>query len=252
MTAMKTSREGIRRIHKSETFKAVAYLCPAGRPTIGYGTTRGVTHADVGVRTINELEAVRLAAVDLVGFENAINNLCTLRPTQNQFDALSELVYNIGETQFARSTVLKAHNRGDFAAAARAFGLFNKHEDPATGKLKVSNGLVKRRAREAAVYLSDLPVTVAERLPYDRALMTKADAVPESKLTQSPINRASVIAGASAVAAGATEMTTAVDAIKTGASSFGDFLIPALMLAVILACIFIVWQRYQQRKNGWA
>ena len=245
---MKTSPEGIRRIHKSELYKAVAYLCPAGKPTIGYGTTKGVTHADVGVRTINKAEAERLAALDLQDFEAAINRLVTVRPTQNQFDALSELVYNIGETQFARSTVLKAHNRGDFAAASRAFGLFNKHLDPATGKLKVSNGLVNRRAREAAVYLSDLPVAVPYSVP-EPATQTVA---PESKMSASPINRASVIAGASAVAAGATELTSAVNAVKTGAASLGDWLVPALMLAVLLACIFIIWQRIQQRRGGWA
>ena len=245
---MKTSPDGIRRIHSSEGLRLTAYLCPAGIPSLGYGTTAGVTHADVGVRTITKAEAERLAGLDMAKIDAAINRLCTVQPTQAQHDALASLIYNIGIGAFEKSTVLKAHNRGDFAAAGRAFGLFNKARK--NGVLVVMPGLTRRRASEAALYLSDLPTAT----PYQaQALEAMPQAVqPESKMTASPINRASVIAGVSAVAAGATEMTNAVNAIKAGAASLGDWFVPALMLAVLAACIFIVWQRLQQRRGGWA
>ena len=239
---MKTSSEGVRRIHASEGFRALAYLCPAGVPTIGYGTTKGVTLEDVGNRVITMAEATRLAALDLMVFEDAVNRLCTVIPTQSQFDAMVSLTYNIGIKGFTNSSVLRAHNRGDFMAAGRAFALFDKAR--VKGELKVMKGLTRRRAEESAIYLSSLPGPSIEPIP---------QAVePESKLTASPINKASAIAGVSAVIAGATEIANAVSSLKAGVTSLGDWLVPALLLAVVLACCFVVYQRYKQRKFGWA
>ena len=117
---MKTSAEGVRRIHASEGFRAVAYCCPAGVPTIGFGTTKGVTAADVGKREITMLEATRLAALDLEVFEQAVNRLCTIKTEQSQMDALVSLTYNIGIGAFTNSSVLRANNRGDFEAAGES------------------------------------------------------------------------------------------------------------------------------------
>ena len=239
---MKTSSEGVRRIYASEGFRALAYLCPAGVPTIGYGTTKGVTVEDVGNRVITMAEAIRLAALDLVVFEDAVNRLCTVIPTQSQFDAMVSLTYNIGIGAFTNSTVLRAHNRGDVMAAGRAFALFDKAR--VNGKLQVIKGLTRRRAEESAIYLSSLPGPSVEPIP---------QAVePESKLTTSPINKASVLAGASAAIASATEITNAINSLKLGVAGLGDWLVPALLIAVVLACGFVVYQRYQQRKAGWA
>ena len=241
---MKTSSEGVRRIHDFEKFMPVAYLCPAGVPTIGFGTTRGVTFADVGVRRITEPEAVRLAARDLEGFEAAVNRLCKVAPNQSQFDAMMSLIYNIGEPQFADSTVLRAHNRSDFSAAGGAFKFFNKHRKFKGGPLIVSNGLTSRRAREAAVYLSNL----AESEP---GLMPQL-VEPESKMTASPINRASVIAGGTAALASANEILKAVADVKAGVSGLGEWLLPVALVAIVVACGYVIYTRYQQRKFGWA
>ena len=240
----KTSVEGIRRIHESEGFKATAYFCPAGVPTIGFGTTKGVTVLDVGYRIITMAEAMRLAALDLVGFEDAVNRLCKINPEQSQFDAMVSLTYNIGIGAFTNSSVLRAHNRGDFMAAGRAFALFDKHRKSKGGPLVVSKGLTRRRAEESAIYLSSLPGPSIEPIP---------QAVePESKLTASPINKASVIAGASAIAAGATEINNAIVAVKTGVASLGDWLVPVLLIVIVAACGIVVYQRFKQRKFGWA
>ena len=241
---MKTSAEGVRRIHVSESFRALGYLCPAGVPTIGYGTTKGVTAADVGNRVITMAEATRLAAIDLAVFEDAVNRLCTVLPTQAQMDALVSLTYNIGIDAFTNSSVLRAHNRGDFMAAGRAFALFDKHRKSKDGPLVVSKGLTRRRAEESAIYLSSLPGPAVDPIP---------QAVePESKMTASPINKASVIAGASAIAAGANEINNAIVAVKAGVASLGDWLVPVLLIVVVVACGIVVYQRFKQRKFGWA
>lgn len=58
------------------------------------------------------------------------------------------LAFNIGTSAFATSTLLKKHLAGDYAGAAAQFARWNK----AGGK--VLAGLTKRRAAEAALYLS--------------------------------------------------------------------------------------------------
>ena len=239
---MKTSNEGVRRIHASEGFRATAYCCPAGVPTIGFGTTKGVTFEDVGVRTITMAEATRLAELDLTVFEDAVNRLCKVIPTQAQFDAMCSLTYNIGIGAFTNSTVLRAHNRGDFMAAGRAFALFDKAR--VKGKLQVMKGLTRRRAEESAIYLSSLPGPAFEPLPQS--------VEPESKLTASPINRASVIAGGTAALASTNEIITAISDVKDGVAGLGEWLLPVALVAIVIACGYVVYTRWLQRRGGWA
>ncbi|KQD16250.1 lysozyme [Acinetobacter baumannii] len=67
--------------------------------------------------------------------------------TQNQFDALVSLAYNIGSGAFKGSTLLKLLNKGDYKGAADQFLVWNK----AGGK--VMKGLVRRREAERALFL---------------------------------------------------------------------------------------------------
>ncbi|AOL24368.1 Phage-related lysozyme (muramidase), GH24 family [Erythrobacter litoralis] len=66
--------------------------------------------------------------------------------TQAQFDALLSFHYNTGAIR--RATLTRLHCAGDHAGAAREFARWNK----AAGR--VMKGLVRRRAAEAALYLS--------------------------------------------------------------------------------------------------
>ena len=64
---MKTSHRGTALIKRFEGFRATAYLCPAGVPTIGGGTTDGVTLYDVrNPRTVTRDQADQLLMRDLV------------------------------------------------------------------------------------------------------------------------------------------------------------------------------------------
>lgn len=67
--------------------------------------------------------------------------------SQNQFDALVSLVYNIGETAFSNSTLLKKLNAKDYQGAADQFPRWNK------GGGQVLKGLVRRRADERDLFL---------------------------------------------------------------------------------------------------
>lgn len=276
---MQTSRRGIAAIQQFEAYRMYAYPDPAsplaratvgkpwgmmparnilrslplsaqtlsGRPwTCGYGATEGVT-ADT---TMTREQADAALAAHLLQYEAAVRRACTLLPTQPQFDAMVSLCYNIGPAGFARSTVVKAHNRGDTQAAARAFALWNK----AGGR--VLPGLTRRRALEAAMYLEPAPQLAAhieqgaQPLHPDEPPPQAID--PERPMHASQINRAGVVAGGTAAVATVAETARTVADVKYSAMALGDWLVPVLLLAVALLCAYIVWERIKQRREGWA
>ena len=135
---MKIGFKGLNLIKEFEGFRAKAYKCPAGVWTIGYGHTRGVT-PDM---TISMAEAETLLKQDAGWAEIVVNKYVEVELTQNQYDALVSLVYNIGEGNFRTSTVLKELNKRNYEEAREAFKLWNK----ANGK--TLPGLTRRRKAE--------------------------------------------------------------------------------------------------------
>jgi lysozyme len=87
-------------------------------------------------------------AHDLKKFEAAVNNAVTVPLNQNQFDALVSLAYNIGTNAFSKSTLVKKLNANDIRGAADQFDVWVN----AGGKRM--QGLVNRRAKEKALFLS--------------------------------------------------------------------------------------------------
>ena len=148
---MNVSETAIDLIKEFEGFRASAYLDPVGIVTIGYGTT---SRAGVGIEphlgmTISEPQAEVYLRQAVEKFAAQIAPLIKVPVTEAQFGACVSLAYNIGPGAFARSSVLRKLNAGDIAGAAAAFALWNK----AGGK--VLPGLVRRRAAEARLFLSD-------------------------------------------------------------------------------------------------
>ncbi len=139
---MKTSDKGIGLIKRFEGLRLKAYLCPAGKPTIGYGHTKDVKLGDV----ITEEEAEQLLLEDLIVVENEINKH-NLDINQNQFDALVSFVYNVGVGNFRTSTLLKKiktdPNDKTIANEFKRWVYSNGKKPP---------GLVKRREEEAKLY----------------------------------------------------------------------------------------------------
>jgi GH24 family phage-related lysozyme (muramidase) len=86
-------------------------------------------------------------AYDMVKYANQVTHaLSGALTNQHQFDALVSFQYNTGS--LASSTLLKKHKAGDYAGAALEFGKWVR----AGGH--VLQGLVRRRAAEAALYKS--------------------------------------------------------------------------------------------------
>jgi len=145
-----TSLLGLNLIKKYEGLRLTAYLCPAGVPTIGYGSTRHPNGKKVllGEKLTGEKEATQLLLATLSPFEDAVNkHLPNLN--QCQFDALVCFSYNVGTGALVKSTLLKKAkiNAAD-PSILDEFLKWNK----AGGK--VLTGLTNRRRDEANLYFS--------------------------------------------------------------------------------------------------
>lgn len=135
-----------------EGLKLAPYLCPAGKLTVGVGHVirRGESALKSGV---SRQQAVELLHADLqVALDDVRRGLpaeCSARLTVGQWAALVSFVFNVGGPAWRSSTLRCRVVAGDDAAAAAEFGRWVK----AGGK--VLPGLVKRRARESAIYLGE-------------------------------------------------------------------------------------------------
>jgi lysozyme len=139
---MKISDEGLALIKHFEGCRLEAYLCPAGVWTIGYGHTRSVRDSDV----IDQEAAEAFLIEDLEEFEGYVNSMTEVALRQHEFDALVAWVFNLGPGNFKESTLLNRINYGPISDVPSQIKRWNK----AGGK--VLEGLVKRRAAEAALW----------------------------------------------------------------------------------------------------
>ena len=88
---------------------------------------------------------------DLDKFADGISRLLTGETSQNHFDAMLSLAYNIGLGNFGSSTLLRLHNAADFEAVPAQFLRWNLQ------KGQVLAGLTRRRQGEAAIYQGTQP-----------------------------------------------------------------------------------------------
>lgn len=147
---MIVSKNGLDLIKGFEGLSLKPYLCPAGIPTIGYGSTyypdgKKVTMQDELITEQRACEMLEFIANK--DFGSNINKVVKVPLTQNQFDALVSFSYNLGNKNFNWSTLLKKINLSDFESASLEFGRWNQ----AGGK--ILSGLVLRRQKERELFL---------------------------------------------------------------------------------------------------
>lgn len=145
---MQISSNGINKLKREEGEKLKAYQDSRGIPTIGVGHTGKVDGKPVALdMTITAEKSSELLKGDLQWVEDAIISMVRVPLNQNQYDALCSLIFNIGKTAFAGSTVLRQLNLKNYQAAADAFLLWKKAgNDP--------DILLPRRQRERSLFLS--------------------------------------------------------------------------------------------------
>ena len=144
---MRTSQKGIDLIKEFEGYSERVYLCPGGVYTIGYGHTKGVQVGDTCTRE----KAEEYLKDDLRDTEEAVLDLVDVPLTQNQFDALVSLVYNIGSGNFYNSIIRKVINYkvSDIEEYRRAWMMWVKAQG------RVLKGLVRRREAEFKLFKGD-------------------------------------------------------------------------------------------------
>jgi len=148
------NQAGLDIIKHYEGLKLEAYLCPGGKWTVGWGHTRGVTKG----MTITIEQAEKFLIQDVQEAADAVRTLPKVSLNNNQFSALVSFVFNVGVTNFRKSTLLKMLNEGDFLKAADQFHRWVYATNPATNTKVVLKGLVSRRWAERDLFLSDLGV----------------------------------------------------------------------------------------------
>ena len=143
-----TSQVGVDLITSFEDTRTKAYDDSVGIWTIGIGTTVYPNGTKVKQGDICTLEQAKsYFKHDLAKFEKTVNESVTVPLSQNQFDALVSLTYNIGSGAFKTSTLLKKLNAKDYSGAADQFLAWKKADG------KVLPGLVRRREAERSLFL---------------------------------------------------------------------------------------------------
>jgi len=129
-----------------EGFRAKPYLCPAGVPTIGYGSTyySGGKKVSMDDAPISNEEAEKLLSHELnETYLPEVLRLCpVLKQHPNKLNAIVDFCYNLGAGNLQRSTLRRRINAQDWQGA----------EDELKKWVKAGGvvlpGLVKRREAE--------------------------------------------------------------------------------------------------------
>jgi lysozyme len=136
-------------ILKYEALRLKPYLCEAGVPTIGIGSTvySDGTKVKLSDKPITEDKAWELFYVTLKHYIDAVAKAVHVPLTDNQYGALVSFTYNVGIGAFKSSTLLRKLNDKDYNVGME-FAEWNKVNH------KVSNGLTKRRQAEWELFNS--------------------------------------------------------------------------------------------------
>ena len=142
---MDISKNGLALIESFEGLRLTSYADQRGIPTVGYGHTEGVY---LGM-SITQAQAEAYLHADAQVAVQAVSRLVKVTVTQNEFDALVSLAFNVGQGHFAGSTVLRDLNAGNTSGAAAAFMMWDKTDG------EVNAGLARRRQAEMKMFLGN-------------------------------------------------------------------------------------------------
>ena len=147
----KISDNGLKFIANHEGMILHLYNDSANHATIGvghlvhYGPINGCEPEEFK-RGITKERAMEILRSDVITAENTVNKLVKVPLNQNQFDALVSFVFNIGETQFASSTLLSELNQRDYNSVPSQLNRW------VHGSGKKLPGLINRRRNEGDLF----------------------------------------------------------------------------------------------------
>lgn len=147
-------------IKNAEGYSAKPYLCPAGKPTLGWGSTKYPNGKPVKMTDpeIDQSFAEVCLTAAMRRVREGLEKIVKRQPAVNQAAALLSLAYNCGlgtrdgvKGDIADSTLLEHFEAARDQQAADAFLAWNKAR--VDGVLQVLGGLTKRRQTERALFL---------------------------------------------------------------------------------------------------
>jgi lysozyme len=143
---------GLGIIKSFEGWSSPPYLCPAGRWTIGWGSTWDIDgNAVTGDHPdIDEEHGTDLLKRELRHVESAIGKLIKVPLTEGQFSSLCSFAFNVGTGNLQNSTLRARLNRGEYEGASAELPKWRR----AGGR--ILKGLVRRRIAERALFDGDL------------------------------------------------------------------------------------------------
>jgi lysozyme len=132
-----------------EGFRARSYICPAGVPTIGFGSTR---YEDGRKVTLDDPPITRERAEEILRWQlereflpSVLRACPSLIAHPQALNAVLDFTYNLGSARLQTSTLRRRINQGDWAGAKEQLMRWVR------GGGRVLPGLVRRRQAEAAL-----------------------------------------------------------------------------------------------------
>jgi lysozyme len=164
---MKISDDGLRELIASEGARSQVYDDRTGKTVSSYSQVKGYPTIGVGHlirdserqkfapylgggKKMTQYQLMELLRYDVKRFEDALNSRINFPMTQSMWDALVSISFNAGSNSYAVKDAIAKINAGDYTGAAKA--ILN---GPVKSKGKVLEGLVKRRKREAMLFMKD-------------------------------------------------------------------------------------------------
>jgi len=210
--------------------------------TIGYGHTGKMSLPVVTQgMVIDQVSADQYLRNDLQVAGARVAALIKVELTDNQFGALVSFYFNVGETTFAKSSVLAYVNQKRFAEVPGRLALYRL----ANGK--ILNGLVKRRHEEASLWLTDAPTTGVQNGP---ATSVAEDTNPAPQPAGEPAQNNNRKLDLPAIGALLTLLSSLSADFKNALSNFSGALDlqPWQMIAVV-GVAFAGWSVYNKFKK---
>lgn len=138
--------------YDDQTGKDIHHWVPGA--TIGYGHLIAKLEWDKYKNGITAAQAIALFKKDLSPFVNKVRLSITAKITQNEFDALVILTFNIGAAAFGRSSVMKLVNnpvaRTSYPSLEKAWMAWTRSQG------RINRGLVARRKAEWNIYANNI------------------------------------------------------------------------------------------------
>jgi GH24 family phage-related lysozyme (muramidase) len=246
MTASASCRDLIK---SYESWKPVAYLCPAGVPTIGWGHCRGVTKQDVkNKRTISKAIGQKFFDEDVAAAEADVEKYVKVPLTQGQFDCLVSFVFNVGGSKFGSSTIVKLLNKKNYDAIPAQMMRWVNALNPKTGEREPLPGLVRRRRAELVLWrgVDDNDKKAPAAAYLDVEPTEPARSFTSSLTVQGAATAA--VGGTGVAIEGVRMVNEARDAVEP-LRSVDTFIIVAIGLLIVVGACVAIYGRWRVREE---